>query len=51
MIQKQGGRIVAPRFGLGYVPSQSVKISRRRKEEQSPVQYITTEEADNESGD
>jgi len=27
MIQKQDGRFVTPRIGLGYVPSQPVKIS------------------------
>ena len=48
MIWKQGGGFVTPRIGLGYVPSQPVKISGWRKVEQSLVQYITTEEADNE---
>jgi len=51
MIQKQGGRVVTPRIGLGNVPFQPVKISGRHKEDQSLVQYITTEEADNESGE
>jgi len=51
MIQKQGGGVVAPRIGLGYVASQPVKISGRRKELHSPAQYITTEEADTEDGD
>ena len=51
MIQKQGGGVVTSRIGLGYVPSQSVKILRRCKEEQSLVQYITAGEADNEGGD
>jgi len=27
MIQKQGGGVVTPRIGLGYVPSQPVKLS------------------------
>ena len=40
-----------PRIGLGYLPSQPVKISGRYKEEQSLVQYITTEEADSEGSD
>jgi len=43
--------IMTPRIGLGYVPSQPVKISGRRKVEQSLVEYITTEEANNEGGD
>ena len=42
MIQKQGGRVMTPRIGLSYAPSQLVKISSRRKEVQSLVQYITT---------
>jgi len=32
MIQQQGGGVVTPRIGLGYVPSQHVKISGRCKE-------------------
>jgi len=51
MIQKQAGGVVTLGIDLGYVPSQPVKISERHKEEQSPVQYITTEEVDNEGGD
>jgi len=51
MIQEQGGGIVTPRIGPGYRPSQPVKILGRHKEEQSLVQCIMTEEADNEGGD
>ena len=32
MIQRQGGGVVTPRIGLGYVPSQLVKISGLHKE-------------------
>jgi len=51
MIQKQGASVVTPRIGLGYVPSQLMKIAGRRKKAQSLVQYITMKEADNEGGD
>jgi len=50
MIQKQGVWVITPRIGLGYVPFQPVMISGRRKVEQSLVQYIMAEEADNEGG-
>jgi len=51
MIRKQGGGVITPRIGLGYVPFQPVKISGWCKELQSLVQYITMEEADAEDGD
>jgi len=50
-IEKQGGRVVTPRIGLGYVPSQRVKISGRRKKKQSLVKKITMEEVDHEGDD
>ena len=52
MIQELGGGgAVTPRIGLGYVPFQPMKILGRHKEEQSLIQYITKEEANNEGGD
>ena len=42
---------MTPRIGLGYVPSLSVKISRRRKEKQSLVQYVIAEEVANDEGE
>jgi len=50
MVKKQGDGIVTPRIGLGYVPSQSVKVFGQCKEKQSLAQYISMEEAENDNG-
>jgi len=36
--------VAVPKEGLGYVPPQPIRISRRRKDKQSFAQYITAEE-------
>ena len=43
-IQEQGGAVAVPKVGLGYAPPQPVRISGRRKDRQSFVQYIAAEE-------
>jgi len=46
VIQSQGGNVATPKVGLSYVPPQPMGISGRHKEKQALVQYITTEEVD-----
>ena len=43
-IQEQGGIVVVPKVGLGYVAPQPIRISGPRKDKQSFAQYIATEE-------
>jgi len=43
-IQEQGGIVAIPKTDLGYAPPHPVRISRRRKDKQSLVQYIAAEE-------
>jgi len=40
MVKKYGGGVVTPRIGLGYMPSQLVKISRQCKDKRSLTQYV-----------
>ena len=51
MVQKQGDGVMTPTIGLGYIPSQPVKISRWYKDKQSFTQYVMEEETGNDKGD
>ena len=45
-IQEQGGSVGISKVGLGFIPSQPIRISGRRKGKQSAVKHISAKELD-----